>query len=122
MKVVEVGETILPSLGIKSLNDYYSENTKDDWFYDEGRRGFSFDGPMPWASKTPKGRDKTSQKPWVQSLIKTPEEMADLLTETSVFKEGYHLADVLSTSSLIYGDRSLFESYSDSMKEHLKKL
>ena len=85
------------------------------------RRGFSFDGAMPWASKTPKGRDKTSQKPWVLSLIKTPEEMADLLTETSVFKEGYHLADVLSISALIYGDRSLFESYSDSMKEHLKK-
>ena len=119
LKVVELGETILPSLGIKSLNDYYSGNKEDDWFYDDGRRGFSFDGAMPWASKTPKGRDKTLSKSWVQSLIKTPEDMASLLSETSIFKEGYHVADVLSTCSLICGDRSLFEEYSDFMREYL---
>ena len=121
LKVVELGETILPSLGIKSLNDYYSERKEDDWFYDDGRRGFSFDGAMPWASKTPKGREKTLNKPWVQSLIKTPSDMVSLLSEASIFKEGYHLADVLSTSSLICGDDSLFEDYSNFMREYLGK-
>ena len=121
LKVVELGETILPSLGIRSLNDFYSGNSKDDWFYDDGRKGFSFDGAMPWASKTPKGRDETLNKPWKQSLIKTPEDMAGLLTEKSVFKEGYHLADVLSTCSLLYGDCPLFENYSNFMTEYLHK-
>ena len=116
LKVVEIGETVLPSLGIKSLNDYYSGSREDDWFYDDGRKGFSFDGVMPWASKTPKGRDKTLNKPWIQSLIKTPKDMAGLLTETSILKEGYHLADVLSGCSLIYGDCSLLENYRDLMR------
>ena len=117
LKVVELSETVLPSLGIRSLNDYYSGSREDDWFYDDGRRGFSFDGAMPWASKTPKGRDKTLNKPWIQSLIKTPKDMAGLLTETSIFKEGYHLADVLSICSLICGDYSLFENYRDFMRD-----
>ena len=111
LKVVELGETILPSLGIHSLNNYYSENSEDDWFYDSLPRGFSFDGAMPWASKIPTGRDKTVNKPWVESLIKTPQDMAALLSEKSVRNEGYRLADVLSTSVLICGDQSLFENY-----------
>jgi tetratricopeptide (TPR) repeat protein len=119
LKVVELGETILPSLGIQSLNDYYSGNSENDWFYDHGRRGFSFDGAMPWASKTPNGRYETFNKPWIQSLIKTPKDMASLLTETSIFKEGYHLADVLSTCSLICGNFQLFEEYTDFMREYI---
>ena len=111
LKVVELGETILPGLGIWSLNNYYSENSEDDWFYDNGTRGFSFDGVMPWASKIPRGRDKTVNKPWVESLIKTPQDMAALLSETSIRREGYRLADVLSTYVLICGDQSLFEDY-----------
>lgn len=121
LKVVELGETILPSLGIKSLNDYYSTSKEDDWFYDDGPRGFSFDGAMPWASKTPKGRDETVNKPWVQSLIKTPKDMAGLLTKKSILKEGYHLADVLSTCSLICGDSPLFEAYRRSLKDCLNE-
>jgi hypothetical protein len=66
---------------------------------------------MPWASKIPTGRDKTVNKPWAESLIKTPQDMAALLSEKSVRTEGYRLADVLSTSVLICGDQSLFENY-----------
>jgi tetratricopeptide (TPR) repeat protein len=117
LKVVELGETILPSLGIQSLNNYHSGEPDDDWFYDNGPRGFSFDGAMPWASKVPTGRGKTVAKPWMEPLIKTPENMASLLSETSALREGYRLADVLSTCVLICGDQSLFEAYSLCKKE-----
>jgi hypothetical protein len=35
MQIIKLRETILPSVGISSLNDFYSKNKEDDWFYDE---------------------------------------------------------------------------------------
>ena len=89
LKVINFGETILPSLGIKQLNDFQS--TDGDWFYDfDTPRGISFDGAMPWASKTALGRMATKDKPALE-LIRTPEQMAQLQEEKIAVKEGYHL-------------------------------
>ncbi|CAH1255534.1 TTC28 [Branchiostoma lanceolatum] len=111
LKIINLGETILPSVAIKSLNDFQSKDPAGSWFYDSVTpRGFAFDGAMPWASKTPFGRERTKTKPAV-SLIQTPAGMAEFQRHDDALTYGYHLSTVLRYVSYLTGDQILVDDY-----------
>ncbi|XP_066266363.1 uncharacterized protein [Branchiostoma lanceolatum] len=117
LKVINLGETILPAMAIPSLNDFYSEDPEKDWFFDSVTpRGFSFDGFMPWACKTPFGRDKTKTKQPL-SLIQTPANMAKFQELEVSLSEGYHLSDILRRVVLLVGEEALVSQYREKLDE-----
>ncbi|KAI8500002.1 hypothetical protein Bbelb_223190 [Branchiostoma belcheri] len=121
LKVINLGETILPAMAIPSLNDFLSEDPGKDWFYDSVTpRGFAFDGFMPWASKTPFGRDETKSKPPV-SLIQTPAELAEYQHLHIALAEGYHLSDILRRVTYLTGDESLVEEYTSIVNRSVER-
>ncbi|XP_078598018.1 uncharacterized protein LOC144874068 [Branchiostoma floridae x Branchiostoma japonicum] len=117
LKVINLGETILPAMAIPSLNDFLSEDPVKDWFFDSVTpRGFAFDGFMPWACKTPFGRDQTENKPPV-SLIQTPVEMAKFQQIEFSLAEGYHLSDILRRVVFLTGEERLVDDYMRKVNE-----
>lgn len=124
IKVINLGETILPSMAIASLNDYHSQKPADNWFYDDlTTRGFSFDGLMPHACKYPIGRSNLYDKEGrlIQKgfeLIGTPEQLVNLQTEKG-FEENLHLASTLTNTLYIEGDEKLASRYKRLLDSYL---
>ena len=112
VQIIKLGETVLPSVGISSLNDFYSKNKEDDWFYDDIiPKGFSFDGMMPWACKTPLGRKEWRGEPR-QEYIMTVDEMLKLQHVTpGCSMESLKTANVFSSVCHLFGDEKLTKTY-----------
>ena len=114
--VLNLQETIIPSLNVCSLND---ENEKlGNWFYDAiTPRDVSFDGMMPHASKFPLGRTQhTKNKPFTTELIKPVSEMLKYLSSDANLKNGYHLADILINTCFVFGNENIFKQFVDGVQ------
>ena len=116
--VLNLQETIVPSLNIVSLND--KESTLGDWFYDDVTpRGISFDGMMPHACKFPLGRQQhTENKPFTTELIKPVSEMLEYLSSDANLKNGYHLADILTKTCFIFGNENIFKQFVEGTQKY----
>ena len=120
VQIIKLGETVLPSLGISSLNDFYSKSKKDDWFFDDViPKGFSFDGMMPWACKTPLGRKEWRGLPR-QEYIMTIDEMLELqdVIPGSSF-ENAKTANVFSSVCHLFGEEKLTTTYEQKLSTFL---
>ena len=119
--VLNMQETIIPSLNIRSLNS--KECSLGDWYYDAiTPRGISFDGMMPHACKFPLGRQQhTQNKQFTTELIKPVNEMLEYLSSDADLKNGYHLADILTKTCFVYGSKFVFKQFVDGAKNYLGK-
>ncbi|XP_019618607.1 PREDICTED: uncharacterized protein LOC109465665 [Branchiostoma belcheri] len=114
LKILNLQETILPAMAIRSLNNFVSGDPAENWFYDSVMpQGFAFDGAMPWACKTAIGRGPYKNKPALE-YIRTPGGMAELQKE-----EEDHVADVLRKVCLITGDQRLVNQYERLVNQYL---
>ena len=118
--VINVQETIVPSLNIASLNGI--ESSLGDWFYDDVTpRGISFDGMMPHACKFPLGRQQhTKNKQFTTELIKPVGEMLEYLSSDADLKNGYHLADILTKTCFVFGNEDIFKQFVDGVQNYHK--
>ena len=115
--VLNLQETIIPSLNIEYLNDKTSE--LGDWFFDTCTSGISFDGMMVHACKFPLGRTQpTKNKSWTTELIKPVDEMLEYLSNNVSLKEGYHLSDILTVTCFVYGDQALHDAFKTGIESH----
>ena len=118
--VLNVQETIVPSLNIASLNG--NESSLGNWFYDDVTpRGICFDGMMPHACKFPLGRQQhTKNKHFTTELIKPVSEMLEYLSSDADLKNGYHLADILTKTCFVFGNEDIFKQFLDGVQNYHK--
>ena len=117
--LLNLHETIIPSLNIQSLNNKNSE--LGDWYFDAHTpRGISFDGMMPHACKFPLGRtNHTEAKPFETELIKPVSEMLEYLSSDADLKNGYHLADILTKTCFVFGNADIYKQFQGGVENYL---
>ena len=119
--VLNLQETIIPSLNIMYLNDLTCD--LGDWFFDTYTSGISFDGMMPHACKFPLGRTQpTEKKPWTTELIKPVDKMLEYLNSDENLKNGYHLSDILTETCFVYGEESLYDDFVIGIQAYRKSM
>ena len=101
------------------LEDSTSANGK--WFYDPyTTRGVSFNGMMPHACQNPLERQtSTGEKKFKTELIRSVKKMLRNSDTEEDLKNGYHLADILTTTCFIFGNKDISEEFLQGVDEIL---
>ena len=101
--VINLQETIIPSLDIENLKFFYNKITT---------RCICFDGMMPRACKFHLGQQLLSgENKEKTELIKSADEMVKYLSSSGDIKSGYHLKDIITKICFVYGDKNVFEDF-----------
>ncbi|MBA8667608.1 tetratricopeptide repeat protein [Holosporaceae bacterium 'Namur'] len=127
IKVINLGETVLPTVVIDSLNPAYPNAILESWFYDNiTPNGFKFDGMMPAACKTPLGKtvnnnlkegSKDDRNKKVFELIHTPQVMAQFQAE-EWYETDHLLPNELAEFTLIKWNKyDLIKLYREEIKK-----
>lgn len=136
IKIINLGETILPIVGIEALNNVRTGNEEDEWFWDGlTQRGFCLDGKRWYACKSALGRQggykilKKLNEEFILTdipdyeLILTPDEMAEFQSvapmSTSWFETDKYLVQALRFTSLIMGSQKLFDDYKEKLQHKI---
>ena len=117
--ILNMQETIIPSLNIKTLNEL--DSPLGDWYVDiHTPRGVGFDSMMPYACKV--SMEITKQLPkksLTTELIKPVNEMLNYLSSEANIKHGYSLANILTKTCFVCGSKELFQQFEDGAKNYL---
>ena len=116
--ILNLQETIIPSLGIAHLNDKASD--LGDWFSDNQTNGISFDGMILRFCNSLPGKTKhTENEPWITKLIKPVNEMLNYVKfESETSQSEYNLKDVLTEICFIYGDQPVFDEFEQGIQRY----
>lgn len=115
IKIINLGESQLRWLGIEPLNNFCTNNSFDDWFWDDILPyGLCLDGAHAHACKTPLGRQGYSNPDF--ELILTPDEMINFQINNKWSESDPYLVQMLRSVSLIYGSQSLLDEYRSKLR------
>ncbi|XP_039269824.2 uncharacterized protein LOC120344594 [Styela clava] len=122
--MINFGETFIRSVGIKSLNDLYSNDPEKNWFYDIFTPcGISFDGMAPHACGNPLGRQYQTEKcRHILELIKPSSEMAKLVNSTEDLNNGYYISELISRPCFVNGSQLVYDQFQSFVWKELEEV
>jgi predicted nucleotidyltransferase len=108
--VINLGETVLSSLGISAYDLDGKKVTFNGYLYDTHTRdGYSFDQYVPQACKTPLGKKVDGKL--IYRLIGTPSTLAASFSSSSTYQVDPYLPQIGMLSAFVYGDRPLYSAF-----------
>jgi hypothetical protein len=117
LKIINLGETVLPGLGI-DVNYHGKQLNLIDMIFDKVTlRGYSLDPALPQASKSPLGKKQDGYL--IYRLIGTPSYLAKLASLPGFHYDTY-FPQIMRLSRFVYGDKILYNEYINELaKNHV---